>query len=35
MLTDEEVEYLESKLHSPEMQCRQCELVRRLIEEKK
>lgn len=31
-LDEDEVEWLRKQLHSPEMQCRQCNLVRRLLD---
>lgn len=30
-MTPEDVEYLREKIHSPEMQCRQCDLIRELL----
>lgn len=32
LITDEERKYLRKRLHSPEMQCQQCDIVRRLLE---
>ena len=33
MLTEDEREYLRKRLHSPEMQCTQCDLTRRLLDD--
>ena len=33
-LTEAELTYISEHLHSPEMQCKQCNLTRRLLEER-
>ncbi len=32
-MSEDDRKYLEARLHSPAMQCRQCELTRQLLEE--
>lgn len=31
ILTDEEIEYMDKRLHSPDMLCRQCDITRRML----